>query len=65
MSIQPLHADDYLYRNVTPGEVRLAKDLMRNGLDLHEAAHCLGLRSRDVDKALWINLGGEPKGWTR
>lgn len=38
-----------------------AKVLMRHGLDLHEAAAAVGLLSRDLDLALWRQIGST--GW--
>jgi hypothetical protein len=51
------------YRPLTLRQVSQAKRLMRQGLDLHEAALSIGARSRDLDKALWANLGNIPEGW--
>lgn len=38
-----------------------AKRLMRQGLDLYEAAHAVGARPRNLDLSLWSNIGSE--GW--
>jgi hypothetical protein len=38
-----------------------AKRLMRQGLDLHEAAAFLGVFARDLDAALWREIGAG--GW--
>jgi hypothetical protein len=50
--LDPQHVD---YRIVAQ-----AKRLMRRGLDLHEVAVALGVRTRDLDLSLWRHIGG---GW--
>lgn len=50
-------------REITLSQLSQAKRLMRQGYDLHEAALIVGVRSRDLDLALWRNLANIPEGW--
>jgi len=50
-------------RDITLGQLSQAKRLMRKGHDLHETALIVGVRSRDLDLALWRNLANIPEGW--
>lgn len=49
-------AEDFGQDQIPVAKVIRAKGLMRHGYDLHAAAHLLGLRSRDLDLALWDGL---------
>lgn len=42
--------------------VARAKRLMRAGVSLHEAAEIIGVRSRDLDVALWKSMTQEAWG---
>lgn len=51
------------HRPVSHKQFTMAKRLMKprgwgfEGVDLYEAARAVGVRSKDLDKALWDNMG--------
>lgn len=45
----------------TLGEVLQARDMMRQGLGLREAAEQLGVTRAALDEALWQHIGRMPK----
>lgn len=44
-------------RTIGLRKVEIAKSMMRQGCDLHEAAKAIGVRARDLDLSLWTTLG--------
>ena len=45
------------FRDIDPNVLAAAKDLMRQGLDLKQAATVLGLAVADLDLMLWHSIG--------
>jgi hypothetical protein len=48
-------------KHVPEPHVRAARILMREGMSLPEAAATFGIRSRDLDVALWRSLGDDKR----
>lgn len=51
------------HQHVPVWKVARAKYLMRHGWDLDAAALHIGVRSRDLDHALWNHLGNLEDRW--
>ena len=45
------------FRDIEPSVLALAKDLMRAGMDLKQAAAALGVAVADLDLMLWHSIG--------
>lgn len=51
------------HQHVPLHKLSCAKRMMRLGHDLDMAALAIGVRSRDLDLALWRTLGNLEEGW--